>query len=94
MKQILYYLIAGTKGGITRAIMIKTIMDTPMNAHQLSKHLDLDYTTIKHHLKILEKNDVLSTLNKGTYGAMFFISEQMKENISYFDEIWSKFRKE
>ncbi|MGQ4833749.1 MAG: winged helix-turn-helix domain-containing protein [Candidatus Asgardarchaeia archaeon] len=44
---------AGTSGGWNRARIIMLLKDKPMNAHQIAKTLDIDYTTARHHLKIL-----------------------------------------
>ena len=56
LKYLLGWLIAGTRGGSTRAKIIMAIRETPQNANQLANSLELDYRTIRHHLKLLEKN--------------------------------------
>lgn len=94
MKQILYYLILGTKGGLSRAFIIDTINNEPLNANKLAQKLKLDYTTIKHHLKILEKHNILMVINKGSYGSMYFISQQMENHMDEFNKIWEKIRKD
>lgn len=91
MKQLLWYLIAGTRGGETRGKIIVTLLNTPLNANQLSEKLCLDYKTIQHHIKVLLENNILTVVNKGKYGAMYFVSELMDKNI--FGEIWAKFGK-
>ncbi|HLG23967.1 MAG TPA: winged helix-turn-helix domain-containing protein [Candidatus Nanoarchaeia archaeon] len=93
MKNLLWYLIAGTKGGETRGRIISFIMTEPSNANKLSEALNLDYKTIRHHLEVLEKNDILKPENKGNYGAVYFLSESLEKNIKLFEEIWAKFGK-
>ena len=93
MKNILWYLIAGTKGGETRGKIITYLKDNPSNANKLAEMLKLDYKTIRHHLEILEKNNIISPINKGNYGAVFFLSEYMQANINIFNEIWDRFGK-
>lgn len=93
MKQLLWYLIAGTRGGETRARLLWSIKNKPANANQLSLSLKLDYKTVQHHLKILVENNMLSALNKGNYGAVYFLSEEMLVNWNYFQEIWKQFGK-
>ena len=93
MKNLLWYLIAGTKGGETRGRIISFIMQEPSNANKLSEELKLDYKTIRHHLEVLEKNNILSPQNKGNYGAVYFLSEELEKNIKLFEEIWAKFGK-
>ncbi|MCD6208387.1 ArsR family transcriptional regulator [ANME-2 cluster archaeon] len=89
MKRVLWWLIAGTKGGVNRARMIKALNDRPYNANQLSEVLGLDYKTIRHHLKVLSENNVVTSTGDG-YGTMYFLSQTMEENYTLFEEIWEK----
>jgi DNA-binding transcriptional ArsR family regulator len=56
MNKILWWLIAGTKGGINRARIVNEIHKRPYNANQLAEKLKLDYKTIRHHIKILKED--------------------------------------
>lgn len=87
MKKLLWYLIAGTKGGFNRARIIKCIQERPYNANQLSEKLDLDYKTIRHHIKILEENNIIVS-SGDKYGTMYFLSNEMENNREIFEEIW------
>ena len=93
MKNILWYLIAGTKGGESRGRIIELIKKIPSNANKIAETLNLDYKTVRHHLEVLEKNNVIVAINKGAYGSVYFLSELMQENIKVFGEIWAKFGK-
>ena len=93
MKNLLWYLVAGTKGGETRGKIIHLIDKKPSNANKISETLNLDYKTIRHHLEVLEKNNIITAINKGNYGAVYFLSELMKENMKVFGEIWERFGK-
>ena len=89
MRKLLWHLIAGTKGGLNRARIIKYLEERPYNAHQLSELLNLDYKTVRYHLKILEKNRlVISSGDK--YATMYFLSNQMKDDLDEFNKIWEK----
>lgn len=90
MKNLVWYLFAGTRGGETRAIIVKSLKNKPMNLNQLAKHLGLDYKTIQHHIKILSENNILTAINKGKYGAVYFLSDEMQKMWSDFGEIWEK----
>jgi DNA-binding transcriptional ArsR family regulator len=90
MKQIVYYLFAGTRGGETRAVIVKTLKQRPLNAHQLSRVLRLDYKTIQHHLRILLDNNIITAVNRGKYGAVYFMSPEMEAVWDDFREIWEK----
>jgi DNA-binding transcriptional ArsR family regulator len=93
LKYLLGWLIAGTRGGATRAKIIKILKNTPQNANQLAKQLGMDYRTIRHHLKVLEKNKIITTVGEG-YGVTYFLSPVMEDNYAVFEEIlkrmWKK----
>ena len=93
MKNLLWYLIAGTKGGETRGKIIELLRKKPSNANKIAEILKLDYKTIRHHLEVLEKNNIITAVNKGNYGAVYFLSEIMKPNLGTFNEIWGQFGK-
>ncbi len=93
MKNLLWYLVAGTKGGETRGRIIQLLKDKPSNANKIAEILMLDYKTVRHHLEVLEKNNIITAVNKGNYGAVYFLSEIMKINLETFNEIWAKFGK-
>ena len=93
MKNLLRYLIAGTKGGETRGKIIDLLRKKPSNANKIAEILKFDYKTVRHHLEILEKNNIIVVINKGKYGAVFFLSEFMESNIKVFNEIWVQFGK-
>lgn len=57
MKNLLWYLIAGTKGGETRGKIIELLEKNPSNANKIAEMLNFDYKTVRHHLKLLEKNN-------------------------------------
>jgi DNA-binding transcriptional ArsR family regulator len=93
LRYLLGWLIAGTRGGPTRAKIIEILKETPQNANQLANQLGMDYRTIRHHLKVLEKNRVVTTAGEG-YGTTYFLSPAMEENYGIFEEIvkrmWKK----
>ena len=93
MKNLLWYLIAGTKGGETRGKIIELLRKKPSNANKIAEILKLDYKTVRHHLEVLEKNNIIIVVNKGGYGAVYFLSELMESNIKLFEEIWVQFGK-
>ncbi|MGD8544949.1 MAG: winged helix-turn-helix domain-containing protein [Candidatus Bathyarchaeota archaeon] len=89
MKYLLGWLIAGTRGGITRARIIEALNETPQNANQLASLLEMDYRTIRHHLKILQKNRLITSAGEG-YGMTYFLSMPLEENYVLFEEIMNK----
>ena len=87
MKQVLWWLIAGSKGGINRARIIRLLHERPYNANQITQLLHLDYKTIRHHLEVMKKHQVITPMEEG-YGTMYFLTEQMEAKYGEFMEIW------
>jgi DNA-binding transcriptional ArsR family regulator len=96
-KYLLGWLIAGTRGGATRARIIKTLNEAPQNANQLATLLKLDYRTIRHHLDVLLKNKIIVSAGD-RYGTTYFLSPMMEDNYAMFEEIlekiWQKEKRE
>ncbi len=88
-RKLLLYLFTSTRCGFTRLRIIMHLLDQPYNTHQLSKELDLDYKAIQHHMKVLEKNNMVSKIGE-KYGAIFHLSTFLEINISALDEAIDK----
>lgn len=86
MEKVLWWLLAGSRGGRNRIRIIRSLDAHPMNANQLAESLDLDYKTVRHHLAKLEENNVVTTMGD-EYGKTYFLSDQMEANIDVVDEI-------
>jgi DNA-binding transcriptional ArsR family regulator len=84
-------LFTGTRGGMNRGRIIETLLKEPKNINQLRLHLDLDYKTVKHHIAVLEDNDLITSIGN-TYGKMFFVSQKLEESLKEFEEIWGSVR--
>ncbi len=91
MNRLLWYLIAGTKGGFNRARIIKCLQERPYNANQIAEKLNLDYKTVRHHIKVLEDNNLIIS-SGGKYGAVYFLSSDLEKNLEVFEEIWKSIR--
>jgi DNA-binding transcriptional ArsR family regulator len=72
---LLSWLLEGSRGGKTRARILILIMEKPMNIHQLAKKLGLNYRTIAHHIKVLEKHGIVRRLSQG-YGAPYALTKE------------------
>ena len=84
-KKLLLYLFTSTRGGFSRLRIIIHLLDQPCNTHQLAKKLDLDYKAVQHHMKVLEKNNMVSKIGE-KYGAIFHLSSFLEINIGALDE--------
>ncbi|HZY93229.1 MAG TPA: winged helix-turn-helix domain-containing protein [Thermoplasmata archaeon] len=74
MDQMLWYLLAGTRGGPNRLRILGLLKERPYNAHQLSEILTLDYRTVRHHLRVLVTSGLLVNPEEDRYGSLYFLS--------------------
>ena len=91
-KRLLWYLFAGSKGGNNRIKIIDLLKERPYNINQLSEALALDYKAIRHHITVLEKNNLVAKMGE-KYGVLYFISNYLEVNLEAFNEIKSKTEK-
>ena len=92
LKYLLGWLITGTRGGPTRAKIIASLKETPQNANQLAIGLKMDYKTMRHHLDVLEKNRLITSMGD-KYGATYFLSQALEDNYALFEEITKRIGK-
>ena len=93
MEADLWYVLAGTRGAETRAAILEAIADQPQNAHQLAKRLGYDYTTIRHHLAVLDEHDVVDSAGSG-YGNVYLPSSAVREEWAVVEEIIATIRED
>ena len=91
-KRLLWFLFAGSRGGINRLKLVTVLKEKPLNANQLAKELSLDYKAIQHHIRVLEKNNIIAKAGE-KYGVTYFISPFLEVNMETFDEIVQKLEK-
>jgi len=88
-RKLLLYLFTSTRGGLTRLRIIIHLLDRPYNTHQLAQVLDLDYKAVQHHMKVLQKNNMVSKTGE-KYGAIFHLSNFLEINIGALEEAIDK----
>ena len=93
VERALYWIIVGTMGGKNRARIIKELIKKPQNTNQLSKTLKLDFKTVQHHLKVLEKNKLVTYKGGGGFAKIYFLSQMLEENIDSFNKIFNQIEK-
>ena len=91
-KRLLWFIFAGSRGGLNRLRIIFSLKEKPLNTNQLAKELGLDYKAIQHHIKILEKNNLITKIGE-KYGVTYFISTFLEVNMETFEEIAAKLDK-
>jgi DNA-binding transcriptional ArsR family regulator len=77
-KRLLFWLLEGTKGGPTRIQLLSILAKKPMNMRQLALSANLDYKTVEHHVRLLEKNLIIERVGDG-YGSVYFLSDLLLE---------------
>jgi predicted transcriptional regulator len=88
----LWFVFAGSRGGLNRLRIISKLKEKPLNTNQLAGELGLDYKAIQHHISVLEKNNLI-TKEGEKYGVTFFLSTFLEVNIESYDEIAKKLDK-
>jgi DNA-binding MarR family transcriptional regulator len=83
----LWFLLAGTRGGVNRARILQSLHDRPLNANDLASRLHLDYKTVRHHLDVLRENDCVMTLGNEGYGLLYTLSPRLQNHFDDFEEI-------
>ena len=91
-RRLLWFVFAGSRGGLNRLRIITVLKEKPQNTNQLANELDLDYKAIQHHINVLKKNNLISKEGE-KYGITFFISTFLEVNMETFNEIANKLEK-
>lgn len=91
-KMLFWYLFAGSRGGPARIRIMSHLRNSPRNTNQLSRELGVDYKGILHHLKTLEKNNLVEKVGNN-YGVTYFVSSLFEQDQAVFDEIVMKLEK-
>jgi len=92
VKRLLWFVFAGSRGGLNRLKIISKLKQNPSNTNQLANKLDLDYKAIQHHIRILEKNNLITRVGE-KYAVTYFISTFLEANMETFEEIEGKLDK-
>ena len=91
-KRLLWFVFSGSRGGLNRLKIISAIKDNPSNINQIAKKLGFDYKAIQHHVRVLEKNNLISKAGE-KYGVIYFVSTFLEVNMEVFEEIEEKLDK-
>ena len=91
-RRLLWFVFAGSRGGLNRLKIISQLKKNPFNTNQLATELGLDYKAIQHHIRVLEKNNLITKVGE-KYGVTYFISSFLEVNMETLDEIERKLDK-
>jgi DNA-binding transcriptional ArsR family regulator len=86
MEAVLWQTLAGTRGGPNRVRILDALDERPRNANRLAGDLDLAYNTVRHHLDVLEDNDIITSTDKD-YGTVYLPSERARTHWDIVQDI-------
>jgi DNA-binding transcriptional ArsR family regulator len=87
VQQLLWHLLASTRGGFNRLRILRALLGEPLNASQLANQLGLDYRTVRHHIEILLENGILARPSGDAYGSRLVVSGLMRANLETLEFI-------
>ena len=71
---------------------MELLIQQPYNINQLAEIIKIDYKAIQHHIRVLQKNNLIT--NSGEkYGVLYFISNYFEVNIEAFKEVKTQMMK-
>lgn len=85
-KGVLWYVFVGSRGGETRLCIVDSLLEKPKNPRELAQELDMDYSTIRHSLRVLEKNRLVYAPKK-KYGAEYLVTPEFTGMKERYDEL-------
>lgn len=86
MDDVLWYVLASSRGGPSRVRILRALDERPRNANELAESLDLDYTTIRHHLDVLMENNIVER-SGDEYAAVYLFTDQVETHWDTVEEI-------
>jgi DNA-binding transcriptional ArsR family regulator len=86
MEGVIWYVLTGTRGGPNRVRLLRAVDRRPRNANQLADTLELDYTTVRHHLDVLVDNGMVRSTGDD-YGAVYLPTDRLQANWETVEEV-------
>ncbi len=86
LKRVLMLSIAGTRGGTVRLKILVILETKSRNINELSGMLELDYKSVQHHIRVLEKSGLVVHSGK-KYANAYTFSPFLRAHIKVFAEI-------
>jgi len=91
LKQKLSYLMLGQQGGENRIKILERLDERSYNINQLANVLDLNYRTVKHHIRVLSNHELIECSGDG-YGNVYYLTPKMEENYDILQDMKSKLK--
>ena len=89
IKQLFWDLFCKYTVTVSRTIIMKVVRKKQLNAYQISQEVSLDHKSVLHHLRVLEKNNLVVKIG-ARYGGKYFPTLFFEHYEILFDEILVK----
>ena len=86
LRRLLWYLLGGTRGAENRVKIVRAIRERPRNLNQLATDLGLQYNLVQHHVGVLKRNSLVSTVGEH-YGMTYFLSPWLDAHFEVFEAV-------
>jgi predicted transcriptional regulator len=86
LRRLLWYVLGGTRGGENRAKILRALKERPRNLNQLSKEMDMQYNLVQHHVGVLKRNSLVSSVGEH-YGMTYFLSPFLEAHFDVFEAV-------
>jgi len=83
---VFWGLFVGSRGAPNRIRIMSALRKMPSNRNQLAIELGIEYKAIQHHLKVLEKNNLVRK-TENHYDVIYCVSPLFENSEFVFDEI-------
>jgi DNA-binding transcriptional ArsR family regulator len=87
--RLLWWLLSSSAGARKRTDILKALRERPRNARQLAIALSVDYTTVRHHLRVLERNHLIESTGDH-YGQVYTVSSLLESRWAEYERIASR----
>jgi DNA-binding transcriptional ArsR family regulator len=89
--RVLWWLFASSAGARTRTGVVRALREQPRNAQQLAQALAMDYTTVRHHLKVLMQNRLVESTGPH-YGQVYALAPPLEARWEELERIAARQR--
>ncbi len=89
---MLWWLFGSSAGARTRGRVLAALKDEPRNAQQIARELGVDYTTVRHHLRVLSENRLIES-SGARYGQVYSVAPHIEARWAEFESIVARRRR-
>lgn len=92
VSRVLWWLFSSSAGARTRGRVLVALHAEPRNAQQLARELGVDYTTVRHHLRVLAENRLIES-SGAHYGQVYSVATHLDARWPEVEAILARHRK-